>query len=234
MTSNGRPQQSVVVVGQLSPLLGRGLTEVLGEDKSLWLAESGVDDAGLERAITRWRPDVVILDSASVAELSFLSRLRDRHPAVKIVVLAHRPERLYGAELIAAGASCLSTDASAADILAMIRRAAHGEHVLVLKQDLRREGLIGPRTATLTQREREVLEGMRRGCSYGEIADELGIGIETVRTHAAGVRRKLGVSRKADLVGLHEPVWPKPVAVGPGSASEHISKLTRISPEYHP
>ncbi len=206
MMSNGGARRSVVLVGQISPLLGRGLAQILGEDASLRLAESNLNDAELERAIAQWRPNVVILDSASVAEPTSLKRLRNRHPAVGVVVVAHRPGRLYGAQLIAAGASCLSTDASAADILAMIHHAAKGNHVLALGQDLRRESLIGPWAASLTHREREVLDGMRCGWSYGEIADKLGIGIETARTHAAGVRRKLGVSRKADLVGLHEPV----------------------------
>lgn len=209
MTSNGEVRQSLIVVGQLSVLLGRGLTQIIDEDKGLRLAESDVNDAGLERAIEQWRPNIVILDSASVADLSFLKGLRDRHPSVRVIVLAYRPGRLYGADLVAVGASCLSTEASAADILAVIHGAAQGEHALVLEQDPRREGLIGPRAATLTPREREVLDGMSRGWSYGQIAHELGIGIETVRTHAASVRRKLEVSRKADLVGLQEPIRPK-------------------------
>jgi DNA-binding CsgD family transcriptional regulator len=50
---------------------------------------------------------------------------------------------------------------------------------------------------------------MCQGKLYGQIAAELGVGIETVRTHAASVRRKLGVSRKAELIGLQEPIPPE-------------------------
>jgi len=63
MTSSGGVRQSLVVVGQLSALLGRGLTQIIGEDKGLRLAESDINDAELERAIAQWRPNVVILDS---------------------------------------------------------------------------------------------------------------------------------------------------------------------------
>lgn len=221
MTSDGRSRQTAVVLGQLSPLVERGLSQIIGEDKSLQLAGSALNDAELERAVAQWHPNVIILDSASVVDLLPLRQLRDQHPSVGVVVLAHLPSRVYGAQLVAAGASCLSTGASATAILAAIHYSAQGEHTLVLQQDLRREGLAGPRAATLTRREREVLDGMSRGWSYGQIAEELGIGTETVRTHAASVRRKLGVSRKADLIG----------STGAGRIA---SKLTRNSPEISP
>jgi DNA-binding NarL/FixJ family response regulator len=196
MTSTGGSRRTAVVLGQLGPLVERGLSQIIDEDKSLRLAGIGVSDAELERAIAQWQPKVAILDSATVVEPSSLRHLRDEHPAVGVVVLAHLPSRVYGAQLIAAGISCLSTGASVADILAAIHHAAQGEHTLVLPQDPRREGQMGPRSATLTRRERQVLDGMCRGLSYGQIAGELGIATETARTHAAGVRRKLGVSRK--------------------------------------
>ena len=55
--------------------------------------------------------------------------------------------------------------------------------------------------AALTPREREVLEGLSRAESNGEIAYELQIGVETVRTHVARIRRKLGVRSRRALVG---------------------------------
>ncbi len=54
----------------------------------------------------------------------------------------------------------------------------------------------------LTPRQRQVLECLCLGQSHAEIAHALGIGLETVRTHARHVRRKLGVRRKSELVGL--------------------------------
>lgn len=57
----------------------------------------------------------------------------------------------------------------------------------------------------LTPRQRQVLAYLRLGQSHAEIAHALGIGVETVRTHAKHVRRKLGVRRKSELVGLQIP-----------------------------
>jgi DNA-binding NarL/FixJ family response regulator len=52
----------------------------------------------------------------------------------------------------------------------------------------------------LTDREREVLLGLCRGGSYKTIAGDLGIGVETVRTHIKALYRKLQVSNVAAAV----------------------------------
>lgn len=53
----------------------------------------------------------------------------------------------------------------------------------------------------LTPRENEVLLRLSAGKNYGQIAAELVIELETVRTHARRVRRKLGVATSRDLHG---------------------------------
>lgn len=56
-------------------------------------------------------------------------------------------------------------------------------------------------TRRLTARERDVLKHLSLGASNAEIALELEIGVETVRTHVAGVLRKLGVPSRRELLG---------------------------------
>lgn len=56
----------------------------------------------------------------------------------------------------------------------------------------------------LTAREREVLAALSAGDSYAEIARDLVIDVETVRSHAKRVRRKLGVSSSSELRGWSE------------------------------
>jgi DNA-binding CsgD family transcriptional regulator len=52
----------------------------------------------------------------------------------------------------------------------------------------------------LTPREADVLELLRAGHSNGEIAETLHVSIETVRTHARRIYRKLGVRTRRELV----------------------------------
>jgi FixJ family two-component response regulator len=56
------------------------------------------------------------------------------------------------------------------------------------------------RFASLTPREREVMDGVVRGLLNKQIAHELGIAEITVKLHRASVMRKLGISRVPDLV----------------------------------
>jgi DNA-binding NarL/FixJ family response regulator len=52
-----------------------------------------------------------------------------------------------------------------------------------------------------------VLELLQQGCTNAEIAHRLSIGLETVRTHARNIYRKLGVGSRRELASLsREPV----------------------------
>jgi DNA-binding CsgD family transcriptional regulator len=51
----------------------------------------------------------------------------------------------------------------------------------------------------LTPREADVLELLQDGATNAQIAHELSIGIETVRTHARNIYRKLGISSRREL-----------------------------------
>jgi DNA-binding CsgD family transcriptional regulator/DNA-binding XRE family transcriptional regulator len=64
------------------------------------------------------------------------------------------------------------------------------------------ESQLQAKLASLTPREREVFEGLSRAESNGEIAHELQIGVETVRTHAAHIRDKLAVRSRRELIGM--------------------------------
>ena len=55
---------------------------------------------------------------------------------------------------------------------------------------------------TLSAREQEVLHLLCRGYRNREIAEELFIGIETVKTHLKSVFRKLGVSNRCEAISM--------------------------------
>ncbi len=55
-------------------------------------------------------------------------------------------------------------------------------------------------TASLSPREREIVEALAEGSQYKEIADRLGIGISTVRTHLQRIYEKLRVNNRTEAV----------------------------------
>ncbi len=193
-----------VVLGRFGALLGRGLAQILREDERLRIIGIDLDVAALEHAVVRQAPRVAVLDEPSVApaKSSLPERLRSANPKTGVVVLAHRPPLAYGMRLLAAGASCISKDAHPEDILAAVRIAAHGKRVYASNEGHVVQRSMPDSAAKLTPREVEVFEYLSRAHSQAEIANALQLGVETIRTHSAHIRRKLDVDSNRDLIGL--------------------------------
>lgn len=198
-----------VALGRFGALLGRGLAQILREDKRLRIVGIDLDGVALEHTITRQSPRVAVLDeplvALALAKPSLPERLRSANPETGVVVLAHRPPLAYGMRLLAVGASCISKDASAADIRAAVRIAASGRRVYASDDGHMVERSSPDSVATLTPREAEVFEYLSRAQSHAEIAHALQLGVETVRTHSAHIRCKLGVRSNRELIGLRMP-----------------------------
>ena len=62
------------------------------------------------------------------------------------------------------------------------------------------DGALANRLATLTPREREILQFLSEGYLYKEISDRLSISYSTVRTHIERIYEKLHVQSRAQAV----------------------------------
>jgi DNA-binding CsgD family transcriptional regulator len=60
-----------------------------------------------------------------------------------------------------------------------------------------------PLAATLSERERQVFERLVLGASNAEIADELVITVETVKTHVKRILRKVGAINRSEAIALY-------------------------------
>ncbi len=203
--SDGDAERIAVVLGYFGALVGRGLTETLRKDRNLRIIETDLDRASLEYSVARQMPQVAVLDEAAVVEPSILRCLRAAQPAIGIIVLAHRPALEYRMGLLAWGASCLSKEVSADGILAAVYTVADGRQMYADSDGHLVEQSRPATIASLTPREVEVLEYLSRGRTHGEIACILQLGPETVRTHSAHIRAKLGVRSSRELIGLPIP-----------------------------
>ena len=117
----------------------------------------------------------------------------------RLVVLANHPTPGECAQLMALGATaCLGKRVEGRDVLNTIHLASRGLHVLPHATPLSAGGPLLP--DILTRREAEVLDQLQLGRSNAEIAMALSVSIETVRTHARSVFRKLGVKGRRELV----------------------------------
>ncbi|QMU74283.1 response regulator transcription factor [Streptacidiphilus sp. P02-A3a] len=130
-------------------------------------------------------------------------------PRVLILTTFDLDEYVY--EALARGASgFLLKDAPARDLINAVRVVASGEALLApsvtrrLIDDVarrRRSGHLRPEAAaTLTVRELDVLRQVARGLSNGEIADELFLSEQTIKTHVGRILAKLELRDRTQAV----------------------------------
>jgi DNA-binding NarL/FixJ family response regulator len=189
-------QPITVAVGRFEDILTRGLRGLVEDDPHLELVACGATSAELERVLRSRAAQVVIIDHASLASPIEVRTLAREHPQAHLVLIA---DELSGAEcsqLLAFGAAaCLGRTTQARDVLNAIHLAARG---LQLKP--REFDRVGTAQGMLTEREAEVLAELQRRRANAQIASDLHISVETVRTHARNIYRKLGVSSRRELL----------------------------------
>jgi len=186
-----------VAVAQFEDIVSRGLRAVIDEGENLELVASGIEHDQLTSALSEHSPDVALVNFGSLNSAAELRDLHREFPETKLVVLANRPTAPESRQMLAFGATaCLSKNSEARDVLHAIHLASRGLHVLPPSQPAGPPAL-GPEI--LTPREAEVLELLRGGRSNAEIARDLHVSIETVRTHARRIYRKLGVKTRREL-----------------------------------
>jgi DNA-binding NarL/FixJ family response regulator len=190
-----------VAVARFEDIVAHGLRALITDDDSLELVADGVDHDALESELGSAAPDVAILNFGSLASASELRDLHRRHPDIRLVVLANRPTPSECRQMLAFGATaCLAKSTEARDVLHAIHLASRGLHVL---PPVGIDGEDAPGPDLLTPREAEVLELLQSGRSNAEIALMLHVSIETVRSHARRIYRKLGVRTRRELRARH-------------------------------
>jgi DNA-binding NarL/FixJ family response regulator len=191
-----------VAVGRFDDLLARGLRGLIEDEPSLELVVADVAPAQLARVLHTHRPEVAILDIASFYSPVEVRELTTRHPGTHLLVLADEPSNVECTQLLAFGAAaCLAKATQVRDVLNAIHLASRGLQLTP------RDSYGAPAgSGLLTPRETDVLAQLQRRRSNSQIAAELHISIETVRTHARHIYRKLGVGSRRELLAHQAPV----------------------------
>jgi DNA-binding NarL/FixJ family response regulator len=197
----------VMIRDGLATLLGAaGDVEVVGQ------AGNGREAIELARRLT---PDVIVMDVRmpvldGIAATAEIVGDNPGEGAPKVLVLTTFDLDEYVYDALTAGASgFLLKDAPGADLVAAVRIVARGDALLApsvtrrLIGDFarrRRQELPAGVVTDLTQREREVLGLIARGLSNAEIAAELFLAEQTIKTHVGHILTKLGLRDRTQAV----------------------------------
>jgi NarL family two-component system response regulator LiaR len=173
--------------------------EVVGEAAS-------ADDAVSVAATAS--PDVVLLDLVMPEGdgIGAIRRLLEVAPGVRVLVLTSFADDAQIFAAIAAGAvGYLLKDVDPQALADGIRDVHAGRpalHASVAARLMRRSGSPRPTSDRLTPRERDVLRLVVEGLANKQIAQRLGIGEKTIKTHVSRVLAKLGVTDRTQAAVL--------------------------------
>lgn len=195
-------ERTTVVIAEDSVLLRDGLVRLL-ELGGLEVLAATPDAETFLAAVDEHRPDLVVVDVRMPP--TFTSEgiraalvVREQHPDTAVMVLSQYVEEQYATELLSArpkGVGYLLKDrvADTKDFVAALRDVAAGGTVLdpeVVSQLLIRSRRTDP-LASLSPREREVLDLMAQGRTNGAIASTLYISEGAVEKNISSIFAKL-------------------------------------------
>lgn len=209
---------SVLIVDDQA-MVRAGFAAILDAQPDLTVVGQAADGAEGVALAQRLRPDVILMD-VRMPELNGLEATRqlmsppprvDHVPRVVILTTFDLDEYVHDA--LAAGASgFLLKDATPDELITAVRVVAAGDALLapsVTKRLLQRFAEQRPandqhalRLADLTEREREILVLIGRGLANSEIAGELFIAEQTVKSHITRIFTKLHLRDRVQAVIL--------------------------------
>jgi DNA-binding NarL/FixJ family response regulator len=204
-------------------LIRVGLRAIIDAQPDLRVVGEAADGAEVPPLVARLRPEVVLMDVRmpaidGIQATRHLLATSTEPPRVLVITTFENDEYVYAA-LCAGASGFLLKRARPAEVVEAIRVVARGESLLFpaairrLATSYAGSGGDGLRRARLTEREAEVLRLMTTGLSNVEIAAELVVGVETVKTHVGNVLAKLGArDRTQAVIAAYESGFVTPAA----------------------
>lgn len=215
-----------VLVADDHLIIRQGLRLILETTDDFVLVGEAANGAEAVQRATELQPDVVLMDlrMPGMDGLAAIERLHAEQPHIAVVILTtFNEDELMMRGLRAGAKGYLLKDTDRETLFNTIRAAARGETLLkpeIIARVLsftqspapaspaaplpgrRAEEQSTEKASLLTDREREVLEGVARGERSKEIAAHLGITERTVKAHLDSVFNKLGVDSRAAAVSV--------------------------------
>lgn len=197
-----------VVIADDEDLIRAGLRIIIDSEPGLEVVGEASDGAEVLPVVRSRRPDVVLMD-VRMPRVDGIQATRhlmalDDPPTVLVVTTFENDDYVYDALLAGAGGFLLKRT-KPDDLVQAIKLVAAGDSLLfpaaIRSLAARREKTtINPDIRRLTDREGDVLRLMARGLSNGEIATELVVSQETVKTHVGNVLSKLSARDRTQAV----------------------------------
>ena len=192
-------------------LMRVGIREALERSGEFEVVGEAADGDSAVKEAMALKPDVIIMDVIMPLKdgIEACREITDMLPDTRVLMFTASSEEEAVVESFAAGAvGYLEKYSGKEHLLRTARGVAKGEYRI--PNDVVKRAFSGIRsateqsdarkTATLTDREREILTLFSQGLTYAEIADVRGNKWVTIRNAIYGIQNKLGIGTKRELV----------------------------------
>src|ERR1700737_4892243 len=187
-----------VLVADDHPVVRHGLCTMLEIEDDIVVVGRASDGAEAVEQARQTKPDIILLDvqMPNVDGIGARRRIRAEDPDARVIVLTtYRNEDYIFPSLQAGARGYLLKDATREELAGAIRTVAAGESLL--DPALVHAAADHP---ALTARERDVLRLMADGKNNSEIAAQVFVSENTVKTHVSNIFDKLNCRDRAAAV----------------------------------
>ncbi len=199
-----------VIIVEDNTTIREGLTLLLQSSPDLECPASYGNCEDMLAEVENIMPDLVLMDIGlpGMDGIEGVRRLRKLMPEALVMMLTvyEDNEKVFDA-LCAGAGGYLVKNTKPARLVEAIGEAVHGGSPMsaniarkVVGYFYKSEAPVKEDDIKITEREREILTEMSRGCSYQQVGDALFISVDTVRHHIRNIYRKMEVHSQSEAV----------------------------------
>ena len=192
-----------VLIADDHSVLRMGLASLLGTAKNVEVAgEAANGDEAVRKAI-KLKPDVIVMDLVMPKKdgVSATEEILATMPDTKVMILTTFGTSDDISRALKAGATgAIMKSSTNRELLAAVQSVAQGKRFISAEV----EGILAndPPVPELSQRQREILDSISRGLTNKDIATQLGISLESVKSHIKIILEKLDASTRAEAASI--------------------------------
>lgn len=192
-----------VLIADDHSVVRMGLASLLGTAKNVEIAGEAVNGEDAVRKALKLRPDIVIMDIVMPKKdgVAATEEILAAAPDTKVLILTTFGTSEDISRALKAGATgAIMKSATNRELLAAVQSVAQGKRFISTEV----EGILAndPPIPELSQRQSEILESIARGLTNKEIATQLDISLESVKSHVKVILEKLEASSRTEAAAI--------------------------------
>lgn len=197
-----------IIIADDHTIVRQGVSRVLSLSADLQLTDEAKNADELLEKLKNVQVDLVLTDMSMPGPggVELIQLIKQRYPALPVLVMSMHSEKQIAAQAIKAGASgYLTKDCEPEILLEAIRRCANGKHYIsadmasLLLFGAEEENTVLPHQS-LSSRELQIFLLLAAGKTVTDIAKELFISSKTVSTHKHRLMQKMSVDSLSELI----------------------------------